>query len=315
MYHGGTNFGRTSGGPFITTSYDYEAPIDEYGLPRLPKWGHLKELHRAIKLSEHALLKSEPTNLSLGPSLEADVYDDGSGACAAFLANMDDKTDKNAVFRNVSYHLPAWSVSILPDCKNVVFNTAKISSQASVVEMVPEELQPSVALPSKDLKALKWDIFVENAGIWGAADFTKNGFLDHINTTKDTTDYLWYTTSIIVGENEEFLKKGSHPVLLIESKGHALHAFVNQELQGSASGNGSHSPFKFENPISLKAGKNEIALLSMTVGLQNAGGLYEWVGAGLTSVKIEGLNNGTIDLSMSSWTYKMLCLAFKTIKG
>lgn len=38
--------------------------------------------------------------------------------------------------------------------------------------------------------------------------------------------------SIIVGENEEFLKKGSKPVLLIESKGHALHAFVNQEYQG-----------------------------------------------------------------------------------
>ncbi|RWV83744.1 hypothetical protein GW17_00054613 [Ensete ventricosum] len=32
MYHGGTNFGRTSGGPFITTSYDYDAPIDEYGV-------------------------------------------------------------------------------------------------------------------------------------------------------------------------------------------------------------------------------------------------------------------------------------------
>lgn len=31
QYHGGTNFGRTSGGPFITTSYDYDAPIDEYG--------------------------------------------------------------------------------------------------------------------------------------------------------------------------------------------------------------------------------------------------------------------------------------------
>ncbi|MFQ6635900.1 hypothetical protein Gotur_013209 [Gossypium turneri] len=305
MYHGGTNFGRTSGGPFITTSYDYEAPIDEYGLPRLPKWGHLKELHKAIKLSEHALLKSEPTTLSLGPSQEADVYDDGSEVCAAFLANLDDKTDKNVVFRNVSYHLPSWSVSILPDCKNVVFNTAKVGSQASLVEMMPEELTPSVTSPSKGLKALKWDVFVENAGIWGVADFAKNGFVDHINTTKDTTDYLWYTTSIIVGENEEFLKKASHPVLLIESKGHALHAFVNQKLQGSASGNGSHSPFKFESPISLKAGKNEIALLSMTVGLQNAGGLYEWVGAGLTSVKIEGLNNGTMDLSMSRWTYKI----------
>ncbi|KAH9668630.1 Beta-galactosidase 10 [Citrus sinensis] len=214
MYHGGTNFGRTAGGPFITTSYDYEAPIDEYG--------------------------------------EADVYADSSGACAAFLANMDDKNDKTVVFRNVSYHLPAWSVR----------------AQSSTVEMVPENLQPSEASPDNGSKGLKWQVFKEIAGIWGEADFVKSGFVDHINTTKDTTDYLWYTTSIIVNENEEFLKNGSRPVLLIESKGHALHAFANQELQGSASGNGTHPPFKYKNPISLKAGNNEIALLSMTVGLQ-----------------------------------------------
>ncbi|XP_039014791.1 beta-galactosidase 10-like [Hibiscus syriacus] len=238
---------------------------------------------------------------------KADVYDDGSGVCAAFLANLDDKTDKNVVFRNVAYHLPSWSVGILSDCMNVVFNTAKVGPLASVVEMVPEELQPSAASPSKGLNGLKWDIFTENAGVWGVADSTKNGFVDQINTTKDTTDYLWCTTSITIGENEEFLKKASRPVLLIESKGHALHASVNQKLQGSASGNGSHSPFKFKNPISLKAGKNEIALLSMTVGLQNAGGLYEWVGARLTSVKIEGINNGTMDLSMTKWTYKAFC--------
>ncbi|KAG2375760.1 Beta-galactosidase 6 [Vigna angularis] len=35
MYHGGTNFGRTTGGPFISTSYDYDAPIDEYGMDSL----------------------------------------------------------------------------------------------------------------------------------------------------------------------------------------------------------------------------------------------------------------------------------------
>ncbi|KAH9668626.1 Beta-galactosidase 10 [Citrus sinensis] len=252
MYHGGTNFGRTAGGPFITTSYDYEAPIDEYGLPRNPKWGHLKELHGAIKLCEHALLNGERSNLSLGSSQEADVYADSSGACAAFLANMDDKNDKTVVFRNVSYHLPAWSVR----------------AQSSTVEMVPENLQPSEASPDNGSKGLKWQVFKEIAGIWGEADFVKSGFVDHINTTKDTTDYLWYTTSIIVNENEEFLKNGSRPVLLIESKGHALHAFANQELQGSASGNGTHPPFKYKNPISLKAGNNEIALLSMTVGLQ-----------------------------------------------
>lgn len=32
QYFGGTNFGRTSGGPFYITSYDYDAPIDEYGM-------------------------------------------------------------------------------------------------------------------------------------------------------------------------------------------------------------------------------------------------------------------------------------------
>ncbi|KAL5570286.1 hypothetical protein UlMin_026861, partial [Ulmus minor] len=30
MYHGGTKFGCSAGGPFITTSYDYDAPIAEY---------------------------------------------------------------------------------------------------------------------------------------------------------------------------------------------------------------------------------------------------------------------------------------------
>lgn len=44
--------------------------------------------------------------------------------------------------------------------------------------------------------------------------------------------YFSVAGSILVGENEGFLKNGSKPVLLIESKGHALHAFVNQEFQG-----------------------------------------------------------------------------------
>ncbi|XP_071716629.1 beta-galactosidase 10-like [Rutidosis leptorrhynchoides] len=300
MYHGGTNFGRTSGGPFITTSYDYDAPIDEYGLPRFPKWGHLKELHRAIKLCEHALLNNEPTLIHLGAQLEADVYEDKLGNCAAFIANIDDKNEKTVQFRNASYTLPAWSVSILPDCKNVVFNTAKVGCQTSTIEMVPEQLQPSTSSPNKDLKAESWQIFVEKTGIWGEPDFTRNGFVDHINTTKDTTDYLWHTTSLHVDEND-----GSKLKLVIESKGHALHAFVNGVLQASAAGNGTVSPFNFTSPVSLKAGENEIAVLSMTVGLQNAGSFYEWVGAGLTSLKLKGLKNGTLDLSNNKWSYKI----------
>ncbi|XP_049395367.1 beta-galactosidase 10 [Solanum stenotomum] len=305
MYHGGTNFGRTAGGPFITTSYDYDAPIDEYGLARFPKWGHLKELHKVIKSCEHALLNNDPTLLSLGPLQEADVYEDASGACAAFLANMDDKNDKVVQFWHVSYHLPAWSVSILPDCKNVAFNTAKVGCQTSIVNMAPIDLHPTASSPKRDIKSLQWEVFKETAGVWGVADFTKNGFVDHINTTKDATDYLWYTTSIFVHAEEDFLRNRGTAMLFVESKGHTMHVFINKKLQASASGNGTVPQFKFGTPIALKAGKNEIALLSMTVGLQTAGAFYEWIGAGPTSVKVAGFKSGIVDLTASAWTYKI----------
>ncbi|KAL0454080.1 UNVERIFIED_CONTAM: Beta-galactosidase 13 [Sesamum latifolium] len=48
MYYGGSNFGRTSSSSFVTTRYYDEAPLDEYGLKREPKFGHLRDLHRAL---------------------------------------------------------------------------------------------------------------------------------------------------------------------------------------------------------------------------------------------------------------------------
>lgn len=55
QYHGGTNFGRTAGGPFITTSYDYDAPIDEYGenLKCLLINKSSGELLELIKINKH----------------------------------------------------------------------------------------------------------------------------------------------------------------------------------------------------------------------------------------------------------------------
>lgn len=57
-------------------------------------------------------------------NLQAAIYKAGS-VCAAFLANIG-TSDATVSFNGKSYHMPAWSVSILPDCKNVAFNTAKV---------------------------------------------------------------------------------------------------------------------------------------------------------------------------------------------
>ncbi|KAL6523090.1 Beta-galactosidase 3 [Orobanche hederae] len=81
-YHGGTNFGRSAGGPFIITSYDYDAPLDEYGLIRQPKYGHLKGLHKLVKKCEKALVSPDPIVTSLRPLQQAHVYDAGSTLCS-----------------------------------------------------------------------------------------------------------------------------------------------------------------------------------------------------------------------------------------
>ncbi|CAI8595674.1 unnamed protein product [Vicia faba] len=298
MYHGGTNFGRTTGGPFISTSYDYDAPIDEYGIIRQPKWGHLKDFHKAIKLCEEALIATDPTISSPGPNLETSVYKTGS-ACVAFLANTG-TNDATVTFNGNSYHLPGWSVSILPDCKSVVLNTAKINSASTISSFATESVKEEV--DSLGSSSSGWSWISEPVGISKDDAFTKFGLLEQINTTADRSDYLWYSLSIDVEDTV-----GAQPVLHIESLGHALHAFINGKLAGSGVGNSGNAKVKVDIPITLVSGKNKIDLLSLTVGLQNYGAFYDLVGAGITGpVTLKGLRNGsTVDLSSQQWTYQI----------
>ncbi|XP_010253630.1 PREDICTED: beta-galactosidase 8 [Nelumbo nucifera] len=304
MYHGGTNFGRTTGGPFIATSYDYDAPIDEYGLVRQPKWGHLKDLHKAIKLCEEALIATDPTFTSLGPNLEAHVYKT-SGVCAAFLANVGTQSAATVNFNGNSYTLPAWSVSILPDCKNVVFNTAKINSQAMNLRFEPQTSKDTV--DSSEAFQSGWSWFNEPVGISRSNAFMKLGLLEQINTTADVSDYLWYSLSTEIQGDEPFLQDGYQSRIHVESLGHAVHVFINGKFAGSGSGNSGNAKVTLERPITLIPGKNTIDLLSLTVGLQNYGAFFDKWGAGITGpVKLKGSKNGTtVDLSSSQWTYQI----------
>ncbi|CAI9105115.1 OLC1v1003970C1 [Oldenlandia corymbosa var. corymbosa] len=295
MYHGGTNFGRTSGGPFISTSYDYDAPLDEYGLPNRPKWGHLKDLHAAIKLCEPAMVATDPTISSLGKNLEAAVYKTASGLCAAFLANFFN-TDATANFNGNNYSLPAWSVSILPDCKNVVFNSAKINAMTSI----PTFVNSNVPLSG-------WSWVNEPVGISQKNAFSKQELVEQVNTTGDRSDYLWYSTSINVNGNERFLQSKSQTVLQVNSLGHALHVFVNGKKAGSVKGSSDNHKVTLDIPIPLNKGQNTIDLLSLTVGLQNYGAFFDTVGAGITGpVQFKGSGHGSIlDLSSQQWKYQI----------
>ncbi|XP_021746137.1 beta-galactosidase 8-like [Chenopodium quinoa] len=305
MYHGGTNFDRTSGGPFITTTYDYDAPIDEYGIIRQPKWGHLKDVHKAIKLCEAAMVATDPTYPSLGANLEATVYKTQSGLCSAFLANTDTHSDATVKFNGNSYHLPAWSVSILPDCKNVVLNTAKINSMAMLPKFIPQSLKYNLD-SSGDIQST-WSWFREPVGISKTQAFVKSGLLEQINTTADKSDYLWYSSSITIEGDEPYLQNGSQTVLHIQSLGHGLHAFINGKLAATRySPTGDHK-ISVDIPATLNTGKNAIDLLSLTVGLANYGAFFDLAGAGVTGPALLRSSNGglTVDLSSQPWTYQV----------
>ncbi|CAN0878016.1 Beta-galactosidase 1 [Linum grandiflorum] len=299
MYHGGTNFGRTAGGPFIATTYDYDAPLDEYGLLREPKWGHLKDLHRAIKLCEPTLVSGiAPTVTRPGRYQEARVFRTKSGACSAFLTNYNANSYAKVLFGNMHYNLPPWSISILPDCKNTVYNTARVGAQTSRMKMTP--------VPRRGGAGFSWEAYSEEPSADSDKSFTVAGLLEQINTTRDNTDYLWYMTDVQISSTESFLRNGKQPVLTVNSAGHALHVYVNGRLAGSVSGSLEYPKVTFSQGVNLWTGINRIALLSIAVGLPNMGPHFETRNAGvLGPVTLSGLDEGWRDLSWQNWTYKV----------
>ncbi|KAK9073281.1 hypothetical protein SSX86_007605 [Deinandra increscens subsp. villosa] len=325
MYHGGTNFGRTGGGPFVTTSYDYDAPIDEYGLIREPKYGHLKELHRAIKLCEPAFFSSDAKYISLGERQNAYVYE-GEGNCAAFLSNFEVTSAVRVVFNNRHYKLPPWSISILPNCIHVVFNTAKVVRFGGGCKC----WQPVLIYTHGRLTMKMFSMSAADG-----STLTSVGLLEQISVTRDTSDYLWYSTSFKLNKSNiqmhyifffnssynlnflaktsinisplaSFLHGGRRPTLTVHSKGHGVHAFVNGRHSGSMYGSPEGTRLTLSVPVNLQSGTNTISLLSIAAGLPNVGTHLESRDIGILGpVSLEGLDQGTIDLSHGTWTYKV----------
>lgn len=44
------------------------------------------------------------------------------------------------------------------------------------------------------LATKSWMTIKEPIGVWSETNFTVQGILEHVNVTKDSSDYLWYIT-------------------------------------------------------------------------------------------------------------------------
>ncbi|XLU47975.1 hypothetical protein S245_042789, partial [Arachis hypogaea] len=293
MYHGGTNFGRTSSA-FSTTRYYDEAPLDEYGLQRDPKWGHLRDGHRAINLCKKVLLFGSSTVTKLTEFNEVIKFEKGDG-CVAFLTNNHTKVDTTINFNGKDYFLPPRSISILGDCKNVIYNTQLIASQHNSRNFKRSKLGNNH----------KWEMYVEEIPTTLQLKPDKNAPAELYSMLKDMTDYAWFTTSVELGPEDFPKKDGTSPVIRILSLGHSLCAYVNGEYIGSGHGSHEEKAFEFQKPVKFRIGTNHISILGSTVGLPDSGAYMEHRYAGPKSITILGLNTGTIDVTHNGWGHQV----------
>lgn len=155
------------------------------GLLRQPKYGHLKELHAAIKSSANPLLYGNPTVLSSGTMQQAYVFEDEKNGCVAFLLNNDATKVSQIQFRNNTYSLLPKSIGILQDCKTLIYQTAKVNVAKNMRVTTPVQL---FNVPDK------WEVFRESIPTFSDTTLKTNALLEHTNLTKDKSDYLWYTS-------------------------------------------------------------------------------------------------------------------------
>ncbi|KAL2322545.1 hypothetical protein Fmac_026924 [Flemingia macrophylla] len=262
MYHGGTNFGRTAGGLYITTSYDYDAPLDEYGNLNQPKWGYLKQLHAAIKLGENILTNATRSDKDLGNAVTLTAYTSDGGARFCFLSNTNSNADASVDLKHDGkYSIPAWSVTILDGCNKEVFNTAKVNSQTSI--MVKKSDDPSAKL------TWAWAPERKKDTLSGKGNLDTNQLLKQ-------NDYLWYMTNIDINDTSIW----SNATLRVDTMGHTLHAYVNRRYAGYKFSQWG-SKFTYEKQVSLKQGTNIIAFLSATQGLPNYGTGFDKIKTGI----------------------------------
>ncbi|KAI4371343.1 hypothetical protein MLD38_019590 [Melastoma candidum] len=219
----------------IDWAYGNDAPLDEYGNLNQPKWGHLKQLLEIILSMEETLAYGDRHDVDYGNMVSGTIWSH-NGKQSCMLGNANNYQEFTVDLMGSKFTVPAWSVTILPDCHTETYNTAKVSVQRSnMVKLLNGEGEDN----DEGNSGLTWlwrpEGFeqLRNGSVRGSL-FTVNQLLDQKAVTNDTSDYLWYLTSVDIKPDDSFLK--TVVTLQIRTEGHVLHAFVNGRYNMPQSG-------------------------------------------------------------------------------
>jgi len=260
MWHGGTNFERST--MYLqTTSYDFDAPLNEYGLPTT-KSQHLARLNALLNTYADLLIAQEHVEEQvLGEQQRAYIYAHDQQELL-FLCN-DAEQDMHLPFAGQHFILPARSVSLLSQGQ-LLLNTATINPEQVIhyqrrlhPDLLAEQSWYSEPLPTEWPLALQTDRRVVREP------------LEQLLLTQDRTDYCWYTTSLML--KPEQAGAGS---LKLVGVADLAHIFVDGQLQATTQahlvedrGAQDGPAFTQSFPLTLTEGSHTLSILTCALGL------------------------------------------------
>ncbi|PPD86104.1 hypothetical protein GOBAR_DD16936 [Gossypium barbadense] len=181
-------------GPYTCAEWNYGGfPVWLHNMPgvSLRTKNDVFMLHDVLHSIEYILTNGDVKNEKLGNLVMATIYETKEKS-SCFLSNTNTKIDANVNFGGINYFVPAWSISILPDCREEAYNTAKVSAQTS---LMIKKLNKAEDEPS----SLKWmwrPELIESTSVQGRGDVSVNKIVDQKDMANDASDYLWYMTSL-----------------------------------------------------------------------------------------------------------------------
>ncbi|HYG57286.1 MAG TPA: beta-galactosidase, partial [Symbiobacteriaceae bacterium] len=244
MWHGGTNFGREA--MYLqTTSYDFDAPLDEFGLPTT-KSQHLARLNHLLAGYAPVLLShGRPVPAVLGPERVAYKY-----GKLEFLCN-----DGDTPWAMGTLTLPPRSVAI---------------AEAGKVRMVTCRVEPESMVVRSYTPASTPHCWVWQGeplpGRRPEPPITAGHPIEQLALTRDESDYCWYTTRVSAA--------GGEATLTLEGVADYVYVYVDGQLAATTAGllHENRGPFDGEAftqtfRLTLTPGTHELAILCCALGL------------------------------------------------
>lgn len=98
-----------------------------YSFLPLGKGLEVNLIQKSLLQNYSSMLNEKELPMRFTSLTQARVYEiPNQKVCAAFLTNTLASIDTTVKFRGVDYFLPHHSISIVPDCRTVVFNTQRV---------------------------------------------------------------------------------------------------------------------------------------------------------------------------------------------